>query len=182
MSLRGPAKIGSLSATKPTSATGLSTPTAALPPASWHCCIKRSHDHPAGRFIVCPRWVTATQAGQIAWLDARHRSHVNVENDVKQAKALGLNRWPSRHWAINVAWTQIVALAANLLACFRHLALPPGELREAAPKLLRFRLLHLPARLTRGQRKRWLHLHAGWPWTADLIGAWHAVKALPAPA
>jgi len=58
---------------------------------------------------------------------------------------LGLDQWPSRHWTINVAWTQIVALAANLLACFRHLALPEGELRDAAPKLLRYRLLHLPA-------------------------------------
>ena len=62
---------------------------------------------------------------------------MHVENDVKQAKALGLNRWPSRHWAINVAWTQIVGLAVNLLACFRHLALPAGGgLRDAAPKLL----------------------------------------------
>lgn len=122
---------------------------------------------------------TNTKVGQIAWLDARHRSHVHVENDVKQAKALGLERWPSRHWAINVAWTQIVALAVNLLACFRHLALPAGELRDTAPKLLRYRLLHLPARLTRGQRKRWLH--ADWPWTDDLTNAWRAVKALTAP-
>ncbi|MGI8447943.1 MAG: IS1380 family transposase [Streptosporangiaceae bacterium] len=125
---------------------------------------------------------TNTGRGQIAWPDARHRSHVHVENNVKQAKDLGLNRWPSRHWAINVAWTQIVALAANLLACFRHLALPEGELRDAAPRLLRYRLLHLPARLTRGQRKRWLHLRPDWPWTTDLISAWRAVKALPAPA
>jgi hypothetical protein len=124
---------------------------------------------------------TNTSHGQIAWPDARHRSHVHVENNVKQAKDLGLNRWPSRHWAINVAWTQIVALAANLLACFRHLALPAGELRDATPKLLRYRLLHLPARLTRGQRKRWLHLRADWPWTQDLISAWQAVKDLPAP-
>ncbi|MGH3834011.1 MAG: IS1380 family transposase [Pseudonocardiaceae bacterium] len=124
---------------------------------------------------------TNTQVGQIAWLDARHRSHVHVENDVKQAKALGLNRWPSRSWAINVVWTQVVALALNLLACFRHLAVPAGELRDAAPKLLRFRLLHVPARLTRGQRKRWLHLRADWPWTPELLHAWTAVKALPAP-
>ena len=124
---------------------------------------------------------TSTQRGQVAWLDARHRSHVHVENDVKQAKDLGLNRWPSRHWTINVAWTQIVALAANLLACFRYLALPAGELRDASPKTLRYRLFHLPARLTRGQRKRWLHLRADWPWTSDLITAWRAVKALPAP-
>lgn len=124
---------------------------------------------------------TTTQVGQIAWLDARHRSHVHVENDVKQAKALGLGRWPSRHWQVNVAWTQIVALACTLLACFRHLALSAGELRDAAPKLLRFRLLHLPARLTRGQRKRWLHLRGDWPWTQDLINAWRAIKALPTP-
>lgn len=124
---------------------------------------------------------TNTARGQHAWLDARHRSHVHVENDVKQAKALGLDRWPSRFWAINVAWTQVVALAANLLACFRHLALPDGELREAAPKLLRYRLFHVPARLTRGQRKRWLHLRADWPWVRELIGAWEAVKALAAP-
>ena len=39
---------------------------------------------------------TDTQAGQIGWLDGRHRSHVHVENYVKQAKAVvGLNRWPS---------------------------------------------------------------------------------------
>lgn len=124
---------------------------------------------------------TNTQAGQVAWLDARHRSHVHVENDVKQAKALGLGRWPSRFWQVNVAWTQIVGLAANLLACFRHLALPEGELRHAAPKLLRFRLLHVPARLTRGQRKRWLHLRRDWPWTQDLLHAWKAVKTLTAP-
>ncbi|MGH3846172.1 MAG: transposase [Pseudonocardiaceae bacterium] len=122
-----------------------------------------------------------SRVGQLAWLDARHRAHVHVENDVKQAKDLGLDRWPSRHWAINVAWTQIVALAANLLACYRHLALPAGELRDAAPKLLRYRLLHLPARLTRGQRKRWLHLRTDWPWTTDVINTWRAVTALPAP-
>jgi hypothetical protein len=124
---------------------------------------------------------TDTRRGQLAWLDARHRSHVHVEGDVKQAKDLGLARWPSRFWAINVAWTQLVALAANLLACFRHLALPAGPLREAAPKLLRYRLFHLPARLTRGQRKRWCHLRADWPGTQEVIAAWTAVQALPAP-
>ncbi|MGA8520513.1 MAG: transposase [Pseudonocardiaceae bacterium] len=122
-----------------------------------------------------------TPVGQIAWLDARHRCHVHVENDVKQAKDLGLNRWSSRQWSINVAWTQVVALAANLLACVRYLALPEGELRDAAPTLLRYRLLHLPARLTRGQPKRWLHLREDWPWTEDVINAWRVVRALATP-
>ncbi|MGH8571491.1 MAG: transposase [Gammaproteobacteria bacterium] len=104
-----------------------------------------------------------------------------MDNDVKQATALGLDRCPSRRRSINVAWTQIVALAATLPACFRHLAAPAGELRDTAPKLLRFRLLHLPARLTRGQRTRWLHLRADWPWTKGVINAWNAVNAPPTP-
>jgi hypothetical protein len=120
------------------------------------------------------------KVGQLAWLDARHRSHVHVENDVKQAKAIGLNRWPSRHWPINVAWTQIVLLAGNLLAAYRWLALEPGDLRDASVKLLRFRLFDLPARLTRGQRKCRLHLRADWPWIDDVTGTWTRVKALPA--
>jgi hypothetical protein len=151
-------------------------------------CLSRVPGRPARTVLRGPRRSNApglpdtnTQVGQIAWLDARHRSHVHVENDVKQAKDLGLDRWPSRFWAINVAWTQIVALAANLLACYRHLALPEGDLRDAAPKLLRYRLWHLPARLTRGQRKRWLHLREDWPWANDVINTWQAVTALPAP-
>jgi len=47
--------------------------------------------------------------------------------------------------------------------------------------LLRFRLLRVPARLTRGQRKHWLHLRADWPATPALLHAWTAVKALTAP-
>ena len=56
-----------------------------------------------------------------------------------------------------------------------------GDLRDAAPKLLRYRLWQLPARLTRGQRKQWLHLRTDWPWTTDVINTWQAVKAIPAP-
>ncbi|MGH4019857.1 MAG: hypothetical protein ACRDT0_11595 [Pseudonocardiaceae bacterium] len=48
----------------------------------------------------------------------------------------------------------------------------------SAPKLLRYRLLHLPARLTPGQRTRQLHLRADRPRTDN---AWRAIKALPTP-
>jgi hypothetical protein len=106
---------------------------------------------------------------------------VHVEDDVKQARAIGMDRAPSRHWKVNVAWQGVVAMAASLLAAFRHLALPDPALRKASVKTLRFRLFEVPARITRGQRKTWLHLPAGWPWTPDLTGAWQAVKALPAP-
>jgi hypothetical protein len=119
--------------------------------------------------------------GQVAWLDARHRSHVHVEDDVKQAKAIGLNRWPSRHWKVNVAWIAVVAMAASLLAAFRHLGLPAGDLRKASIQTLRFRLFEVPGRITYGQRKTWLHLPADWPWTPILTTAWQTIKTLPIP-
>ena len=121
------------------------------------------------------------RTGQVAWLDARHRSHVHVEDDVKQAKAIGLNRWPSRHWKVNVAWITVVAMAASLLAAFRHLGLPDGDLRKASIKSLRFRLFEVPGRITYGQRKTWLHLPADWPWTPDLTASWQTIKTLPIP-
>jgi hypothetical protein len=121
------------------------------------------------------------RTGQLAWLDARHRSHVHVEDDVKQAKAIGLNRWPSRHWKVNVAWITVVAMAASLLAAFRHLGLPDGDLRKASIKSLRFRLFEVPGRITYGQRKTWLHLPADWPWTPDLTASWQTIKTLPIP-
>jgi hypothetical protein len=120
-------------------------------------------------------------AGQVAWLDARHRSHVHVEADVKQAKAIGLDRWPSRHWKVNVAWIAVIAMASSLLAAFRHLGLPDGDLRKASIKTLRFRLFEVPARITHGQRKTWLHLPADWPWTPILTTAWQTIKSLPVP-
>ena len=122
-----------------------------------------------------------TATGQVAWLDARHRSHVHVEDDVKQAKAIGLNRWPSRHWKVNVAWIAVVAMAGSLLAAFRHLGLPDTDLRKASITTLRFRLFEVPGRITRGQRKTWLHLRTDWPWTPILTAAWQTIKALPVP-
>jgi len=124
--------------------------------------------------------VNAT-VGQVAWLDARHRSHVHVEDDVKQAKAIGMNRWPSRHWKINVAWIGVVAMAASLLAAFRHLALTDADLRKASVTTLRFRIFEIPGRITYGQRKTWLHLPTDWPWTGDLATAWQTIKSLPIP-
>ena len=117
---------------------------------------------------------------QVAWLGARHRSHVHVEDDVKQAKAIGMNRWPSRHWNVNVAWVAMVAMAASLLAAFRHLGLPDGDLRKASISTLRFRLFEVPGRITL-RATTWLHLPADWPWTRALTTTWQTIKSLPTP-
>jgi hypothetical protein len=72
-------------------------------------------------------------------------------------------------------------MAASLLAAFRHLGLPDGDLRKASITTLRFRLFEVPGRITRGQRKTWLHLPRDWPWTPDLTTARQTIKALPIP-
>ena len=92
-----------------------------------------------------------------------------------------MNRWPSRHWRINVAWIAVVALAASLLAAFRHLGLPAGALRTASIQTLRFQIFEIPGRITYGQRKTWLHLPADWPWTPILTTTWQTIKTLPIP-
>lgn len=124
---------------------------------------------------------TNTPGGQLQRLEARHRVHARVEKDgVRTAKATGLRRLPSKAWGINDAWCQVVAMAVDLLAWLRHLALD-GDLTEADPETLRYRLLHTAARITRGQRRRWLNIPATWPWAGQLAAAFHRVQALPAP-
>jgi hypothetical protein len=123
---------------------------------------------------------TNTATGQLQRLEARHRVHARVEDGVRNAKATGLRRLPSKLWGINHAWCQVVAVAVDLLAWTSHLTLD-GDLAKAEPKTLRYRLLHTAARITRGQRHRWLNIPPDWPWADDLATAFNHVMALPAP-
>lgn len=56
-----------------------------------------------------------------------------------------------------------------------------GDLAKAEPKRLRYRLLHTAARLTRGQRRRWLRIPATWPWAEQITAAFTRIAAIPAP-
>jgi hypothetical protein len=99
----------------------------------------------------------------LQWLEARHRAHARVEDRIRCAKDTGLRRLPSREFAINHAWCTLAAIAAGLIAWLQLLALQ-AELATIEPKRLRYRVLHAAARLTRGQRRRWLRIPATWPW------------------
>ena len=70
---------------------------------------------------------------QVAWLDARHRSHVHVENDVKQAKDLGLNRWPSRHWDSAIFAACLLSRGGGTSPRQREGASPPRVTRADLP-------------------------------------------------
>jgi hypothetical protein len=71
-------------------------------------------------------------------------------------------------------------LAVDLLAWTQALLLS-GALAKAEPRTVRYRLLHVAARLTRGQRRLWLRLQRSWPWARELAAAFARLRALPVP-
>jgi hypothetical protein len=144
-------------------------------PAGMQVSLFEQHDGHRYQIVA-----TNTAGGQLQRLEARHRVHARVEDGVRTAKATGLRRLPSKSWGINEAWCQVVALAVDLLAWLRHLTLD-GDLARAEPKTVRYRLLHTAARITRGQRQRWLNIPPDWPWANQLATAFDRVQALPAP-
>jgi hypothetical protein len=125
-------------------------------------------------------FVTNAQMGQLQWLEACHRAHARLEDRIRCAKDTGLRRLPSREFTINTAWCAAAAIAADLLASLQILALH-GDLATAEPKRLRYRVLHTAARLTRGQRHRWLRIPATRPWADQITAAFTRISAIPAP-
>ena len=122
-------------------------------------------------------FATNTATGQIQWLDARHRTQAHVEDKMKESKACGAERLPSKDYHRNSAWLQLVALAVSLLAWLRLIALD-GDLATAEPKALGFRLLSAPARLATHARRKILKIPPGWAWASDLTNAWDRIHAL----
>ncbi|MEU7583510.1 IS1380 family transposase [Streptomyces sp. NPDC041068] len=119
--------------------------------------------------------------GSAQFLEARHRGHATVEDHIRTGKDTGFGRFPSRDFAINTVWLELSLAAIDLLAWTRVLLLD-GELATAEPKRLRYRLLHVAARLTRGGRRLRLRISATWPWRSELATAFHRLAALPRPA
>jgi hypothetical protein len=183
---------------------GLAEITGLLPPAALEgypdrtrVIVRRERPHPGAQLDLMETrdgwrytcFATDTRAGQLAFLDARHRAHARVEDRIRTAvedrirtaKDTGLDHFPSRTFAINSAWMAVVMLAVDLLAWTRHLLLD-GELAKAEPKTLRYRLLHVAARITRGQRRTWARVQQSWPWARDLATAFARLHTLPVPA
>ncbi|HUO37745.1 MAG TPA: IS1380 family transposase [Mycobacterium sp.] len=158
-------------------------------PAGMRVIVRRERPHPGAQLSMFEErdgwryqaFVTNTATGQLAFLEARHRAHARVEDRIRHAKDTGLGRFPSREFAINTAWLSAVAIAADLTAWLRLLALT-GPLAKAEPKALRYRLLHVPARLTRSARRRHLRIPATWPWVDDLVAVFARISAIPQPA
>jgi hypothetical protein len=117
------------------------------------------------------------------YIDTVHREHAVVETGgVRTAKALGLRNLPSKSWQVNCGWVITANIAADLAAWNRLLGFcDDPELRDADPDTLRYRVWHIPARLTRHARERVLKISPGWPWTDAFLTCWQRLCALPAP-
>jgi hypothetical protein len=118
--------------------------------------------------------------GSIQYLEARHRAHARVEDRIRTGKDSGFGRFPSRVFAINQAWLELALVGIDLLAWTQTLLLD-GELALAEPKKLRYRLLHVAARLTRSARRTRRRIAETWPWATDLAAAFTRVATLPRP-
>jgi hypothetical protein len=137
-------------------------------------------DHEEGFRHVAFATDTPYAQGAIAFLEARHRSHARVEDRIRTGKDTGIGRFPSRLFAVNQAWLELALTAIDLLAWTQTMLLD-GELALAEPKTLRYRLLHIAARLTRGARRTWLRINQHWPWRHEIAAAFARLTALALP-
>jgi hypothetical protein len=159
-------------------------------PSGTRVLVRRERPHPGAQlnaFEERDGWryqclATDTGVGQLAFLDARHRAHARVEDRIRTGKDTGLGRFPSRTFAINAAWLTAVMLAVDLLAWAQTILLHDvPSLAKAEPKTLRYRLLHVAARLVRGGRRLRLRLDRTRPWAKQLAAAFTRCAALPQP-
>lgn len=161
-------------------------------PAGTRIIVRRERPHPGAQLSLFDQdermrhqvFLTDTPypgGGSAQFLEARHRGHATVEDRIRCGKTTGFGRLPSRVFGVNAVWLELSLTAIDLLAWTRVLLLE-GELATAEPKKLRYRLLHVAARLTRGGRRLRLRISATWPWRHELATAFHRLAALPRPA
>ena len=112
-------------------------------PAGMRVIIRRERPHPGAQlslFEEADGWryqavATNTRVGQLAFLEARHRAHARVEDRIRHAKDSGLGRFPSREFAINQAWLQVVTHRRRP----DRLAAPPRAARRPSRRASRRR-------------------------------------------
>ncbi len=133
-------------------------------------------DHDGYRFQAI---LTDQPDEDIAVVECRHRQHAHVEDRIRDDKDTGLAKFPFKGFALNEVWLEIVMLAHDLIVWTQALVLT-GELAQAEPQRLRYRLLHVAGRLAFSGRRAKLHLQDTWPWVTELKTAFQRLKALPA--
>jgi hypothetical protein len=133
-------------------------------------------DHDGHRFQC---FLTDQEGDDLAALEVRHREHAIVEDRVRALKSSGAANLPFAAFAPNQAWLELALIAHDVTVWTQQL-LFTGEHAACEPKRLRYRLLHVAARLTRHARRLTLHLPADWPWAGAIERAFKRLATLPA--
>jgi len=156
-------------------------------PTGARVIVRRERAHPGAQLTFTDlnghrfQAILTDQPGPVAELERDHRGRARVEDRIRNDKDTGLRNMPFRTFEHNQVWLQIAHLAHDLI-CWTQRLLLTGELAQAEPKRLRYRLLHVAARLAFHARTATLRLPAIWPWASELAAAFKQLKALPAPA
>ena len=143
-------------------------------PAGTRAICRREQPHPGAQCTIFEPegwrhqvFITNSADPDVVYLEARHRRHARVEDNIKKLKALGVDHFPSWEYNTNQNWLQIVLIAADLLAWTQTLRLT-GPIAKAEPKKLRWALWHTAGKVTTTGRRSILHLDAAWPYAATL--------------
>ena len=138
--------------------------------------VRRERAHPGAQLTFSDadghrfQAILTDHTGPAAQIERDHRGRARVEDHIRNDKNTGLKNLPFRDFEHNQVWLQIVHLAHDLIAWTQRLLLT-GELARCEPKRLRYRLLHIAARLSFHARTATLRLPASWPWATELATA-----------
>ena len=116
--------------------------------------------------------------------DITHRQHAIIETVFADLIDGPLAHIPSGRFGANSAWVLCAAISHNLLRAAGVLA--GDQHTRARGATLRRKIVNVPARLARPQRRPILHLPTHWPWSKAWLALWHNIighsPPLPAPA
>jgi len=158
-------------------------------PAGTRLILRKERPHPGAQLrftdidgMRITAFITDTTPGavpgQLAGLELRHRQHARVEDRIRQAKAAGLRNLPCQSFDANAAWLEIILAAADLVAWAKLIAFTDTpELARCEIHALRYRVLHVAARITRGARQLRLRIDATWRWAHAIATAWQRLRA-----
>jgi Transposase DDE domain group 1 len=107
----------------------------------------------------------------VADADITHRRHAIIETTFADLIDGPLAHMPSGRFGANSAWALCAAIAHNLLRAAATLA--GGNHAVARGATLRRKIVNIPARLARPQRRPVLHLPSHWPWADAWLRLWH---------
>ena len=151
----------------PKSPTPLSHPPRTGSPPGWWCAGSRTPATPTR----CSRCGGITRSSPTptcpsTQADITHRQHAIIETVFADLIDGPLAHIPSGRFGANSAWVLCAAIAHNLLRAAGVLA---GDRHtRARGSTLRRRIVNVPARLARPQRRPILHLPTHWPWSKAL--------------